>query len=397
MKGLNYKFFPILLLGFLRVANTTSINLAIPLYYFQTGVRPDLIGLITSALTFTYIFSTLAFKNIPDRLGKKKSLLISVGAMLLIQTVFQFSLDPLLFSILRMIEGIFLGLFWPALGSSISSISTREEVQYNDALKDKLMKNYSLSWNFGGIFSFLLGTIVLFVISDINIIFDITLIFLGIAFIGALIFEEPKNIIEGKEEIPLLDKKKINSLTREYINFPLYIPLFILIMYAFLTNAHTFIYPLKSEVLGFLLFTNYFVTFILSTSRLIFTAKFMTFSIKLLKKFVISSLAILITAFLLMGLSQNLIIFGILFGIIGLSLSILYCLSFKLTMFKNISQNTSKYSSYFESTLGFGFFLGPIISGFVASINIDLAYFFLAILSISALIVFLILKNKIES
>ena len=397
MRELNYRFFPVLILGFLRVANAASISLAIPLYYYQAGYRPDLIGLISSALTFTYIFSTLAFRNMPDRLGKKKSLIISVGAMLLIQTIFQFSLDPLLFSILRMIEGIFLGLFWPALGSSISSISAMNEVQNNDLLKDKIMKNYSLSWNFGGIFSFFLGTIVLFVISDINLIFDITLIFLGIAFIAALIFEEPKNNVEGKEEFPLLDKKKISNLTREYIKFPLYIPLFILIIYAFLTNAHTFIYPLKSEALGFLLFTNYFLTFILSTSRLIFTAKFMTFSIKLLKKFVITSLGILMIAFLLMGLSQNLIIFGILFGVIGFTLSILYCLSFKLIMFKNISQNTSKYSSFFESTIGFGFFLGPIISGFVANINIDFAYFFLTILSMSAFIVFIILRNKIES
>lgn len=90
-----------LILGFLRVATTTSISLAIPLYYYQVGYSPNLIGLISSALTFTYIFSTLAFKNMPDRLGKKKSLIISVGAMLLIQIVFQFSLDPLLFSILR--------------------------------------------------------------------------------------------------------------------------------------------------------------------------------------------------------------------------------------------------------------------------------------------------------
>jgi MFS family permease len=397
MKDLNYRFYPVLILGFFRVANATAISLAIPLYYYQAGYPADLIGLISSSLTFTYIFSTLIFKNILNRYSKKNALVLSMGAMFLIQISFQFSLDPLLFSVLRMTEGVFLGLFWPALGSSISSISAMADVQNNDLLKDKIMKHYSLSWNFGGIFSFLLGTIVLFVISNLNLIFNIALIFLGIAFIGTLLFKEPKNIVEGKEEFFILDKKKSNDFKRESFKFPLFIPLFILIIYAFLSNAHTFIYPLKSETLGFMLFTNYFLTFILATSRMIFTAQFMTFSIKKLKNYVSFSLGILIISFVLMGFSQNVIIFGILFGVIGLTLSVLYCLSFKLIIFKNISQNTSKYSSYFESIMGVGFFLGPFVSGFVARINIDLAYFFLTILSLSALIIFLILKNKIES
>ncbi|MFX1573678.1 MAG: MFS transporter [Promethearchaeota archaeon] len=397
MKDLKYRFFPVLALGFFRVANVTSISLAIPLYYYQLGYPPSMIGLISSALTFTYIFSPLIFKNIPDRLGKKKSLVISVGAIFLIQTVFQFSLEPLLFSVLRMAEGIFLGLFWPALGASISSISAMDEVKYNDLLKDKIMKNYSLSWNLGGIFSFLLGTFVLFVISDLNLIFDFTLIFMGIAFIASLLFIEPTNNGKENENFVPLNVKKINNVAREYIKFPLYIPLFILIIYGFLSNAYTFLYPLKSEYLGFPLFTNYFIIFILSTSRLIFIAKFMTLSIQHLKKFVISSLCILIIVFVLMGISQNLIIFGILSGVIGFCLSILYCLSFKLIMFKNIAQNTSKYSSYFESTLGFSFFLGPVISGFIAGTSIDIGYFFLTVLSMIAFIIFIILKNKIES
>ncbi len=111
MKDLDYRFFPILLLGFLRMANAFSNGLAIPLYYYQAVYNPTLIGFLSAAMTLTYFFSPMLLKNIPDQFGKKKSLIFSVGGTLILQSFFQISLEPLLFFILRAEEGVLLGVF----------------------------------------------------------------------------------------------------------------------------------------------------------------------------------------------------------------------------------------------------------------------------------------------
>jgi len=76
--------------------------------------------------------------------------------------------------------------------------------------------------------------------------------------------------------------------------------------------------------------------------------------------------------------------------------SFYYTLSFKLTVFKNIAKNTSKYSVYFEIMVGIGFFLAPILTGLIAELNVDISFFFLAILSVFTFILYLIFYRKIK-
>jgi len=395
MRDLGYRFFPIIILGFLRVANAVAIGLAIPLYFDQAGYNPALIGILGSALDLTYFFSPLIFKNIPSRFGKKKPLIFSVGGTVLIQICFQFSLEPSLFFILRLIEGLLLGLFWPTLNSSVSAVSSLEDIKNNDILKDKLMKNYSIGWSTGGIFSYIVSAFVLFIISDLQLIFDMILIFMIICFITTFFFEEPKSNEGKKEKHSIVERAKIES--RENIVFPIYIPLILIMISGFLHGSNQLLYPLKSQLLGFALYTSYFFSFIRITLQAIFISRGVTISITNLKKATIISIGFLTISYILMGLNQILIVFGILFGIFGICRSFLYNLSFKLIIFRNIKENTSKYSSYYESSLGLSFFLAPVISGFIAATDINLAFYCLAAISLFSLIFFVSVRNKIKS
>lgn len=396
MKNLNYRIFPVLFLAFFRVANAVVIGLVIPLYYFEKGYSPDLIGILSASMTFTYIFSPLLLNKFARRIKKKYALLISSFLILIIQITFQFNLNPWFFLVMRLLEGILLGLFWPILGGTISSLNSYNVVEENPDLEKSIMKRYTLSWNLGGIFGFLVGAVILFIIANLELIFDVSLVYMVIMVIMVILYEEPRNN-ESSINKKFKDGENTSSASSSLDMISILFSFFILFLYSFIGSSFKFLYPLKSEILEFQEYTNYVLSFILSVSQLFFTNSGMGLSFKILKRSILPSLGVTILLFIFAGLSKNLIMFGILFGFMGLSLAFLYCYSFKSMIARNVEESTSKYSFYFESVIGLGFFSGPIISGIFANIGINNAFFIFAGIVILTLFVTFIYKYKIKN
>ncbi len=395
MKNKKYRVFPILFLAFMRVALGVVISLAIPIYYIDIGLDLGTIGVISSGTAMSYLVSPLIFKNLYKKIGVRLTIILSTFGFLIIQIILQFTLDPLTVYILLILDGIFMGSFWPVLMTVVSTVSKLEEYNQNDLLKDRLMKRYSLAWNFGGIFSFILGTIVLFFIENILLMFIFSLLFATSGLIFALLIQEPENNLDRDIVLPL-DERVKSIPKREDISFPVFLPLLMICVYGFLIGGLGLAYPIKSELLDFPLFTNYLFYFFRMSTQTATLSKTMDLNVKKIKKMILVSNIVLIISFILMGLNYNIIIFGILFCLFGSFNSFFYTLSFKLTVFKNIAKNTSKYSVYFEIMVGIGFFLSPILTGLIAELNVDLTFFFLAILSVFTFIVYLIFYRKIK-
>ncbi|MFX1357274.1 MAG: MFS transporter [Promethearchaeota archaeon] len=395
MEKRKYRFYPILGVAFFRVALGVAIGLAIPLYYLEINIDPGLIGIITSGTAMAYLFSPLIFRNVHKKIGIKYTILVSFTGFLVIQIIFQISLNPFLVYILLISDGIVLGMFWPVLMTTVSSISNSNEFNEKENKKNNIMKHYSLSWNFGGIFSFLFGTLILFFIEDHLIMFRFAFLFASIGFLFALIFQEPNSILD-KDVIVPYDERVKDIPDKENISFPLILPLFIIAIYGFLISGLGLAFPIKSEILNFALFTNYLFYFFRMTTQTISIYKSMDSSIKFLKKIIPYSIFIIIIIFFIMALNQNIIIFGICFCIFGVFLSYSYTISFKLIVFRNIAKNTSKFSAYFETMIGIGFFFGPIIIGFISRFNENISFYFLSVLSLTNLIIFILLRKKIK-
>ena len=395
MVNQKYRVFPILFLAFMRVALGVAIGLAIPLYYLDIGLEAGTIGVITSGTAMSYLVSPLIFKNLHKKIGVKLNIILSCIGFLLIQIILQFTLEPLIVYILLILDGIVLGSFWPVLMTTVSTISKLEEYDQNDLLKDRLMKRYSLAWNFGGIFSFILGTIVLFFIENILLMFIFSLFFATSGLIFAFLIQEPENNLDKEIIVPIDDRVK-SIPNREDISFPVFLPLVMICVYGFLIGGLGLAYPIKSELLNFPLFTNYLFYFFRMSTQTATLSKTMDLNVKKIKKMILVSNIIVIISFILMGLNYNIIVFGILFCLFGGFNSFYYTLAFKLTIFKNIAKNTSKYSVYFEIMVGIGFFLAPILTGLIAELNTDLTFFFLAILSIFTFLIYLIFYRKIR-
>ncbi len=395
-EGFNYKAFPIFFLAFFRVANVVIIDLAFPLYYAQINVNPEIIGIILAARAFSYLFSPILLRNIPKKIGKKNCLLISGTGTLIITIGYEISLNPLAGLFLRFVDGLLLGMFWPVLMGSISSVCNLDGMRENDEKKDKIMRRYSISWNFGGIVSYLIGTIMLFLIDDLYLIFHIALFFAILQFISSFLYKEPMEKINlEKPEVSIEYSKP--PLLRENVKFPKFFPFFIVMVYSFLLGAIGLIYPLKSEMLQYAIYTNYLFFFIRMTTQTILLSTTMKLSINLIKKLFPYILIATSVSLLIMGLNQNLIIFGILFGINGIVISFFYLFSFKIVIFRDMVENTYRNSTYFEASVGLFFFIGPIIGGLLATIDINLAFYILSVTSIGTLIAYLIIRNKLNS
>ncbi|TFG12124.1 MAG: MFS transporter [Promethearchaeota archaeon] len=395
MEDKKYKIFPVLILAFFRVALGVAIGLAIPVYLISIQLEPEFIGIITSGTAMAYLFSPLVFRNIHKKLGLKITLILSSSGFLLIQIILQFTLDPLVIYILLIVDGIFLGFFWPDLMTIISLISNQKQYFESQEKKNKLMKSYSLSWNLGGVFSFILGTIILFFIDNNLIMFDFALIFAITGVIFAFLIQNPGNTTQSEVIVPL-DKGLKCIPIEEEVSFPLYIPLVLIAVYGFLIGGLGLVYPLKSDLLSYAVFTTYLFYSIRLASQTVAISKFMDVKLYFVKKILPYSTIVIIFTLFLMAINQNLIIFSFLFLIFGTFLAFHYTLSFKLIVFRNASENTSKYSAYFETMIGIGFFFAPIILGFVVNLGIDIGFLFLASISTLSLLFYLLMRKGIK-
>jgi MFS family permease len=132
-------------------------------------------------------------------------------------------------------------------------------------------------------------------------------------------------------------------------------------------------------------------------TQTIILSKSMDFSINKLKHIMPFANLIVVITLLIMGLNQYIILFGILFCLFGIFASFYYTISFKLLVFRNIAENTTKYSVYFESMIGIGSFFSPILGGIIAAYDVNLSFYFLTLISLIGLVLSLLMNKKIKS
>jgi MFS family permease len=344
-----------------------------------------------------YLFSPVLLKDVSQKIGIKKALLISVLGSLLIQIIFQFSLEPWLVYGLLITEGFLIGLFWPVLITSLSILSKTKGVCEDESEQDKLINRYNVAWNSGAIFSYLIGTILLFIIELVELVFILTLIYSMLLVVFTVLFQDPETGKNNEQQQEFLITNEYKAKCKsENISFPFILPLYIIAFYGFLIGSLILLYPIKSEALNFAVFTTYLLNFFRMTAQTISISKLSNLPIRVLKKLFYFSLPAMLLIFVFLDLFDNIFIFGTLFVSFGFIGSILYTFSFKMIVYKNIVEDSSKYSSYFETSSGLGFFMSPIIGGFLASFNLSFAFYFTAVLTLIVIVFSLLIRKNLK-
>ena len=95
----NWRFWPILLLAFVFAFSSPLLMLATPIYFLQQGLQIKFISLLSIALTITYSISPILLNKFSDKLGRRKSVIISMVGAACAQLIFYITLNPFAFLI----------------------------------------------------------------------------------------------------------------------------------------------------------------------------------------------------------------------------------------------------------------------------------------------------------
>ncbi len=392
----NWRFWPVILISTFYTINSSLIMLGIPILFFQKEISIEIIGFLSASQIIAYCFSPLLFNKASNKLGRKKSVILAMAGVSSTQITYYFTLDPLVFLIARFTEGLFLGFFASNLQASISDNPLLDHSKY--------LSRLTLSFNSGGLIGLLFGALFLFFINDIILVFYIApLLVITNAIIAIFFFQESTKLNSniGIKESANIDEKSsiINNSNksdeaRYYI--PVLIPIILLFGFSFAIGSANFIYPIKSEILGFEPYSAYFLSFCAISAQTLSTYRANLWSIKRLK--IVSLISIILVSLIIICFGINEIYFGfiILFVIIGLLAGILYGSAIKFFMILNLTKHTSKYSSIMESLSGITFFATQITAGFIGRMNLELAFFTLSIILIGIFILNLLYVKKIR-
>jgi len=316
---------------------------------------------------------------------------------------YYFTLHPFVFFFSRVFEGFIMGFYWSSLQSSISD-SGLEKI-------DTLISRYNFSWNFGILSGFLIGFILLFSLNELLFIFYISPLFLLLMIlISTCFFKEPPkfnsvnslSLASHSPAIPssfqtLNSKNEENhlSLNTEQFHIPIAIPIYFIVFFALSATGINFLYPLKSEILGFPAYTTYLLAFlalIMQTTVAFLSTKV---SLSILMKWSLPSILIMLIVEILFGITSSFLIFIFLFLFIGSLNGFFYSIALKIFIFLNILKNTSKYSGIAESANGISFFFSTNFLSLIAAISLNYSFFFLSMILGIFLIIHLILMKKI--
>ena len=387
---LNITILSIALLSFLRCASGFGTGMALPLYYFGK-IDEGLIGFVVAATALSYLFAPYLFRNVYKKIGMKICLLIASIGFVINQIGLQFFLDiPIMTYVFLFSDGIMLGLFWPVISGMFTVILSQE----NDELKKKkLNRNFGLSWNVGGLFGYLLSAFALFIMEDLLLIYDLSLIYTIIGLIIALSFKEPTTNF-GVENT--FKEEGSNPKTETKWKFPAYVPFLMALLFALIMGANGVLYPLKSKQLNFIDFSAYVTSFIRLLVQTACISYALVLPIKKLKKAIPFLMVIGMVGLFMLGFTEDLIICIIMAGILGAFIGFTHSFGFRLTISKNLERNDMKATTYFETILGINFWIGPILGGFLGGFSVLLGYSTLAIVLLLVTLFFIFIRNKIE-
>lgn len=383
-------FWPVICIALLYPINNSLIALAIPLYFYRQGVDLTFIGLIAAGAAMTYCFSPLLFKNIADKIGRKSCIVIALLGTSLAQLIFYFTLDPTIFFISRLSEGLITGLFWPNLQASISDNAFQDH--------DRKLSRFNFGWNSGVLLGFLMGALVLFIIDDLKIIFFIAPVLVFSATLISILFfqESEKYNANTLDPDQIKGEANLNFENSKDYRIPKILPILLVTSFAFAKGSINILYPIKSEIIGFELYTVYLLASFALLTQLISTSFASYLSIKSLKKVTVVCLLSLIIIFIFFGITTNFLIFAVLYLLMGFFAGILISFGLKLSLMQNIKYQTSKYSNIIESAIGLAFLITPIFTAYLARYNLILAFYIISLGFALYLISSLILLRNLQ-
>jgi len=349
------------------------VGIAVPIYANMLGASLFIVGIIGSAGGLVYSFMPLVSGILCDRIGRKLFIsvsLFSYGVSCLLYSLVQ---EPLMFIPIKILEWISVATFWPAVESLIADSATEE-------LEDAL-KKFNISWGSAMVVGPLMGGILIDELSVMAPFFFSMLISFFFGMLSIILVREPRKPIDAEKDSR--GKLKMNGERDGSI----VVALVTIFLFSSIVSILMSLFPSYARDLGISASEIGVIAFTFGATRVVtfYQAPRIEARIKKTGMLLVGSL-VLGFASLATFYSGNTLSFLMCFLLFGFGTGISYAVSIALVL-KWRKSSTGYAAGVFESLIGTGYFLGPLIGSFLSKFASNLPYIYGFFLS---LIVFLI-------
>jgi len=398
----SYRAWPIFMLSFCRLFFISIFERAFQNYIFSyKNVSVSMLGIISSAPLIAYIFAPILGHLITKKLGIRNSIILSAISTPILVGAQMIYFDPIYLIIIRVINGLLLGVFWP---NCYNLLSKWQSVS-SDAKSNKNFRNFNFSWNLGFISGLLVGFFWAFTLDEYFAMTFAFIISFTLPFFSLFLKKESElNHVDesfsnkNDENNPKRNIKNFNkqNSNNKMITYPILFSWIALVIYATSKSVFRFSYPVFLKESGIPLYFTYLIQLSIQVGQLggLTWSNSMKFYSRKISVYV--SLIMIILSSIAIVLIQDIIYISIISASIGLFIGLIQGTSLKIMIDYGAAKNTKKYSTINEVLKGIGFGLTPIAAGFIAEINIYGVFVFLIILGAFVLIPLLYLSRNIK-
>ena len=336
------------LCGFTLVLSMTYV----PLHAYALNASEIEIGFITAGYSLTYIVMPIVLGRMYDKLGSRTMILCGTAILSMLYVLYFLVSQPLLFILLKAVEGVGYSFMWPSLMASLAG-SLRK------------LKGYNMMWSTGSIAAPLVGGVIAqeFMLKDI---FLMTASFMIVSFVLGLMLSGGVRKKAGQNDTQPV---KASGLNRKH--FSLFLFPFI---YGFTLLMVSTFFPIYSLVKGIGVIVAGYILTVSNFGRLLaFIAP-----AKIQRQF--NNMNALRLSILATGLIPALIIFQnepyilyLEFFAIGALTGVAYA-SMQKRILGIDEQRKGYYAGIQEAVIGVGFLVGPILGGIVASLDLNYVF-----------------------
>lgn len=357
------------------------------IYGTKIGGSQTETGWIGAAYGFTYLLTPTLLGKLSDKIPRKASLLIASCGQILVAIYYLIFIDTIFQLILGQIFlGTVYGFWWPSIEAYIS-----EKTHETPETHQRGMANFCIAWSIG----YMLGPVVAGALSDYNIIYSliIALIFYSIGFILIILGIPMQKIAKPIKSIDLIDGNSIisenlhkNNKKSDGNSQIMLKILFTMLIYALIAKiviTYFTDFAVRPETLNYNGKTVAIVMSLLGIGRLVYFIlgrfnkhRFFKSSFTRINY----SFLILMACLIFITQIQNPIIMGVNLFIFGFFAGLIYLSSLDLLIIQK-QKGKSTIAGLFESTIGIGAAITPIIAGSLAEINVVLPFYLFAFLA----------------
>ncbi len=342
------------LLFFIAIATfSTGFGIMTPAVPIYAGIVVSAntieLGMLGAFTALPYILLPAVFGKVSDRIGRKPTL---IGGLLVYAAIclsYAHSTTLLQLSILRVLEGVCFSAIWPSSEAFIGDRGTRKT-------RSSLVGKYSVSWSFG----YMVGPIALgAVLAYIPVLYAfygvaVLMVAGAVMMIGISMPKMPKSTHDADSETNGKSGKR---------GMPLVI--YTMVIWGFATLSFFFLFPSYAGFWGISAST---ISYLIGLAALLRTMVFAVYGriLELLGKSTLTLGMLMLCISMLVSWGAPFMAgFAVSVALLGLSLGLLYAYSLAFVLNKPAK---GFYAGLFESSIGIGQLLGPLLMGYIGFI-----------------------------